>query len=67
MAIPTSVSAHIDRDEQLWNEELARVRARRGTMTPAAAAAVKAVLRSILSEQARGDTRVFCTLAALER
>lgn len=66
MAIRTAVSSHTDRDEQLWDEELARVRARRYTMKPEAAAAVESVLRSILDQRPQDDSPAFSTLAALE-
>lgn len=66
VAIATAVCPHTDRDEHLWKEELARVTARRYTMTPVAAAAVESVLRAILSEQAEDDSLAFSTLAALE-
>ena len=39
MALTAAVSLHSDRDEHLWLEELAGVRARRHTLTPVAAAA----------------------------
>lgn len=64
MALTAAVSLHSDRDEHLWLEELAGVRARRHTLTPVAAAAVESVLRSILGERAR-DEALASTLAAL--
>lgn len=66
MALLAAVSPRADRDERLWSEELARVRACRYTMTPVAAAAVESVLRSILSEQTQDDSLAVSTLAALE-
>ena len=66
MARTQTVSHHTSRDERLWDEELARVQARRGTMTPAAAAAVESTLRSILGERAEDDRLASSTLAGLE-
>ncbi|HEY3576990.1 MAG TPA: hypothetical protein VGK68_03210 [Gaiellaceae bacterium] len=66
MALSATVSSRRDRDERLWSEELARVRARRYTLKPVAAAAVQSALRSILSERAEDDSLGVSTLAALE-
>jgi len=66
MARTPAANLHTERDERLWDEELARVRARRGTITPAAAAAVESALRSILGEQSQDDSLASSTLAALE-
>lgn len=50
MALAASQSVSAGRDELLWEEELARVRAGCHLLAPAAAAAVQSVLSSILDE-----------------
>lgn len=50
----------------MWNEEIARIWARHDTMSPATAAAVTSVLRSILREQLPDDGLALSTLALLE-
>ena len=61
LVAPQSVSA--GRDELLWEEELARVRAGCHLLAPAAAAAVQSVLSSILDEpDQNGDLRSVLAL-----
>lgn len=66
MALAAPTPSPTGRAELLWDEELARVRAQREILSPAAVEAVKSALRSIVSEQGADDSLALATLALLE-